>query len=133
MAKKQDVYPKKYFAAADLPDDWSLVGQVETCRREPFPGNRPGETIDKLVLYLKGVKSGLVVGPTVWNQIAEVMAANGVDKFNADDYDFWKGHWIELYRDRTQFGAKGLVPCIRVRAPSTIPPSKAKAKAKADL
>jgi hypothetical protein len=135
MAKKHDVYPRKYFTAADYPDDWALVAQVETCRRELFPGKRDGEEIDKLVVYFKGIKSGLVVAPTVWNQIAEVMASDGVDRSNADDYDFWKGHWIEMYRDRTPFGSKGMVPCIRVREPAAAifegPPSKAKAKAKA--
>jgi hypothetical protein len=128
MSKKHDVYPTKYFRAADLPDGWSLVAQVEMCRREEFDGKRDGEKIDKLVCYFHGHKSGLVVGPVVWDQIAEVMAANGVDKFNADDYEFWSGHWVELYRDRTPFGGK-MVPCIRARIPST-PPPKAKAKAK---
>jgi hypothetical protein len=129
MSRKSEVYPTKYFRAADLSDNWSLVVQVETCRREEFDGKRDGEKIDKLVCYFHGQKSGLVVGPVVWDQIAEVMAANGVDKFNADDYEFWPGRWIELHRDRTQFGGK-MVPCIRVKSPSAIPPSKAKAKAK---
>jgi hypothetical protein len=129
MSKKHDIYPTKFFRAADLPDGWSLVAQVEMCRREEFDGKRDGETVEKLVLYLRGIKSGLVVGPVVWDQIAEVMAANGVDKFNADDYEFWPGHWIELHRDRTQFGGK-MVPCVRVKAPSAIPSPKAKAKAK---
>jgi hypothetical protein len=129
MSKKHDVYPTKYFRAADLPDGWSLVAQVEMCRREEFDGKRDGEKIDKLVCYFRGHKSGLVVGPVVWDQIAEVMAANGVDKFNADDYEFWSEHWIELYRDRTLFGGK-MVPCIRVRPPSTIPAIAKKKSAK---
>jgi hypothetical protein len=129
MSKKHDVYPTKYFRAADLPDGWSLVAQVEMCRREEFEGKREGEKIDKLVCYFRGHKSGLVVGPVVWDQIAEVMAANGIDKFNADDYEFWPEHWIELYRDRTPFGGK-MVPCIRVRPPSTIPAIAKKKSAK---
>jgi hypothetical protein len=129
MSKKHDVYPTKYFRAADLPDGWSLVAQVEMCRREEFDGKHDGEKIDKLVCYFHGHKSGLVVGPVVWDQIAEVMAANGVDKLNADDYEYWPNHWLELHRDRTPFGGK-LVPCIRVRVPSAIPASKAKARTK---
>ncbi len=129
MAKKLDVYPTRYFRASDLPDGWSLVAQVEMCRREEFPGKRDGETADKLVCYFHGHKSGLVVGPVVWEQIAGVMAGNGVDAFNADDYDYWPGHWLELFRDRTQFGGK-TVPCVRVKKPSAIPSPKAKAKKK---
>ena len=112
-----------------------VVVQVETCRLEPFPGKRDGETVDKLVVYFRGQKSGLVVGPVVWDQIAAVMENSGVDKFNADDYAFWPGHWIELHRDRTQFGGK-MVPCIRVREPNAATPkpkAKAKAKKKPDL
>ena len=33
MSKKHDVYPTKYFRAADLQDGWSLVAQVEMCLR----------------------------------------------------------------------------------------------------
>jgi hypothetical protein len=135
MPRKSEVYPTKYFRAADLPDGWSPVVQVETCREEPFPGKRDGETVDKLVVYFRGQKSGLVVGPVVWDQIAAVMENSGVDKFNADDYAFWPGHWIELHRDRTQFGGK-MVPCIRVREPNAATPkpkAKAKAKKKPDL
>ena len=79
MSKKHDVYPTKYFRAADLPDGWSLVAQVEMCRREEFDGRHDGEKITKLVCYFHGHKSGLVVGPVVWDQIAEVMAANGIE------------------------------------------------------
>jgi hypothetical protein len=129
MSRKSEVYPTRYFRASGLPDGWSLTAQVEACRREPFDGERDGEKIDKLVVYFHGQKSGLVVGPVVWDQIAEVMAANGVDRSNADDYEFWPGHWLELHRDRTQFGGK-MVPCIRVREPSTIPSPKVKARAK---
>jgi hypothetical protein len=106
-----------------------VVVQVETCRLEPFPGKRDGETVDKLVVYFRGQKSGLVIGPVLWDAIAAIMENSGVDKFSADDYAFWPGHWLELHRDRTQFGGK-LVPCIRARVPITIPSPKAKAKTK---
>jgi hypothetical protein len=82
-----------------------------------------------LVCYFHGHKSGLVIGPVVWDQISEVMAASGVDKLNADDCEFWPGHWIELHRDRTPFGGK-MVPCIRARSPGTIPVTAKKKSAK---
>jgi hypothetical protein len=126
MPRKTDIYPTRYFRASDLPDDWTLTAQVETCRREEFDKGDGQQKTDKLVCYFKGHKSGLVVGPVVWDQIAEVMASNGVDKFNADDFDYWPNHWLQLFRDRTPFGRE-IVPCIRVRKPATLP-SKAKTK-----
>jgi hypothetical protein len=83
------------------------------------------------VLYFHGQKSGLVVGPTVWDQIADVVAADGVDKFDSDDFTKWPGHWLELYRDRTPFSGR-MVDCIRVRKPAKLPPKAKAKKAKPD-
>ncbi len=88
------------------------------------------QDIEKLVLYFVGQKSGLVVGPVVWDQIADVVAADGVSKFDSDDFTKWPSHWFELYRDKTPFGGK-MVDCIRVRKPKALP-SKVKRKPKPD-
>jgi hypothetical protein len=125
--KKRDVYPTKYFTAADFPET-PMVLQIEMARREEFPDYKNDDkSVEKLVVYFIGQKSGLVVGPTVWDQIADIVAADGVSKFDSDDFTKWPGHWVELYKDKTPFGGK-MVPCIRVRKPNTPPPPKKKTK-----
>jgi hypothetical protein len=121
--KKRDVYPTKYFTATDFPETPKVL-QIEVARREEFKND--DKSVEKLVAYFVDQKSGLVVGPTVWDQIADIVAADGVSKFDSDDYTKWPGHWVELYRDKTPFGGK-MVPCIRARKPNT-PPPKAKTK-----
>jgi hypothetical protein len=127
-SKKRDVYPTKYFTASAFPET-PMVLQAEMARREEFTTD--GKTVEKLVLYFVGQKSGLVVGPVVWDQIADVVAADGVSKFDSDDYTKWPAHWFELYRDRTPFQGR-MVDCIRVRKPKALPP-KAKKKPKPDF
>jgi hypothetical protein len=122
--RKRDVYPTKYFTATDFPET-PMVLQIEVARREEFKND--DKSVEKLVVYFVGQKSGLVVGPVVWDQIADIVAANGVSSFDSDDYTKWPGVWIELHRDKTPFGGK-MVPCIRARTPGSPPPSKAKAK-----
>jgi hypothetical protein len=46
----------------------------------------------KPVVYFVGQKSGLVVGPTQWDQIADVTGE--------EDIDNWRGRSIELYATR---------------------------------
>ena len=121
--RKRDVYPTAYFTASTFPET-PMVLQAEIARREEFKND--GKSVEKLVLYFVGQKSGLVVGPTVWDQIAVIVATDGVPKFDSDDYTKWKGHWVELYRDTTPFGGKK-VACIRVRKPGS-PPKKKPAK-----
>ena len=104
--RKTEAYPPKFFKAADLHDDWALTVEVELARMEKLSGNN-GES-EKLVVYFRKQRSGLVIGPTVWDQF---IAATG-----EEDSNDWKGHTVELYRDRTTFAGKW-VPCIRVRKP----------------
>jgi hypothetical protein len=108
----QDVIQSKHYRASDYPDGWSLPAEVEMSRLEKFQ-NGHDET-EKLVVYFKKQKPGLVVGSVVWDQFAEV---TGTDEAND-----WKGCLVELYRDKTSFQGK-TVPCIRVRKPGT-PPKK---------
>src|SRR5262245_430681 len=102
-----------------------MVLEIETACLEKFEND--GKTKETLVLYFRGQKSGLVIGPTVWDQIADVVAADGVSKSDSDDYTKWKGHWVELYRDKTPFGGK-IVDCIRVRNPGAKPPKRSAKK-----
>ena len=63
--RKSDACPSKYFRAADVSADWTLTAEIEMARLEQFQGGRgDGE---KLVVYFKRQKSGLVVGPVLWD------------------------------------------------------------------
>jgi hypothetical protein len=114
--RKREAFPTKFFKAVDFPST-PMVLEIEVARQEPFENN--GKSTDKTVVYFAKQKSGLVIGPTVWEQIAGVTGK--------DDSDDWPGHLVELYRDKTPFGGK-LVDCIRVRKPGTPPPAKRKVK-----
>ncbi len=118
--RKSDAYPSRYFKAADYPDDWTLTAEVEMARMEEFENDRGKDKKEKLVVYFRKVKSGLVVGPTVWDQFIEVTGE--------EDCDNWKGHRVTLYRDTTPFAGKS-VPCIRVRKPGAAPSKKPSKKA----
>jgi hypothetical protein len=109
--RKNDAYPSKYFKAKDYVDDWTLTVEIEMARLEPFDN---GGKDEKLVVYFRRQKSGLVTGPVIFDQIVEVTGQ--------EDSDDWKGHRVELFRDWTKFQGKD-VECIRVRKPGE-PPKK---------
>ena len=115
--RKNEAYPSKYFKAKEHPDDWTLTVEVEIAHMENFENGK--DSRERLVVYFRRVKSGLVVGPTVWDQF---IAATG-----EEDSDDWKGHRVELYRDWTNFQGKN-VECIRVRKAGE-PPKKSKKSA----
>jgi hypothetical protein len=106
MPKKHEVCTSKYFRAADYPADWTLTGEIETARLETV-GNG-NDTKQKLVVYFRRQKPGLVCGPTLWDQFIELTGE--------EDSNDWPGHMAELFVTTTQFGGK-TVPCIRVRKP----------------
>jgi hypothetical protein len=117
MPRKADVHQSKYYRAGDYADDWTLTAEVETARLEDFE-NGHGKA-EKLVVYFRKQKPGLVIGPTVWDQFADVTGS--------DESDDWKGAVVELYRDKTSFQGK-MVPCIRVRKPGEKPKAAKKRK-----
>jgi hypothetical protein len=114
--RKSDAIPTKYFRAKDLPDGWTLTAEVEMARMEKFEGDRGKGDSDKMVVYFRRQKSGLVVGSVVWDMF--------IDVTGEEDSDHWKGHVVELYKTTTPFGRE-TVPCVRVRKASE-PPKKAK-------
>jgi hypothetical protein len=121
--RKRDAFPSRYFKATDFPDT-PMVLEIETVRYEKFDTNGKSDgQQEKPVVYFVGQKSGLVIGPTVWDQIAEVTGS--------DDTKDWPHHHVELYRTKTQFG-RDIVDCIRVRAPGTTAKPKPKPKKKPD-
>jgi hypothetical protein len=101
--KKSDAYPPRYFKAGEFGDTPKVL-EIETVRREKFENG--GKTEEKTVVYFVGQKSGLVIGPIVWDQIAEV---TGCD----DDKD-WPHHHLELYRTKTPFGRETASGCVRL-------------------
>jgi hypothetical protein len=119
--KRSDAYPSKFFKAADYDDDWKMTVEIELARMEEIGAD--GKKTEKLVVYFRRVKQGLVSGPTIFDQIADVTGE--------DDSDDWKGHRIELFRDTTFFGGKQ-VPAIRVRAVGEQPKKKMSPKKKPD-
>jgi hypothetical protein len=114
--RKTEAYPSKYFKAKDYPEDWTLTAEIEMARLEPFEGNGRGKT-EKLVVYFRKQKAGLVTGPTLFDQISDVTGQ--------DDSDAWKGHRVTLFRDTVDFKGED-TPCIRVRAPDAPPMKPAK-------
>ena len=62
--RKNEAYPSKYFKAKDLPNDWTLTVEVEMARMEKFENGRGKEEAEKLVVYFRKQKSGLVTGGT---------------------------------------------------------------------
>jgi hypothetical protein len=119
--KRNEAYPSKYFKAANHADDWEMTAEIELARLEEIGAD--GKKTEKLVVYFRRVKQGLVCGPTIFDQIA--------DATGEEDSDDWKGHRVKLYRDETNFQGK-TVPCIRVRSPGPLPATKKPPKKKPD-
>ena len=115
--KKSDVFSGgRYFAAKNFNGPLQL--EIEMLRHEKFEND--GKSQEKPVLYFRRQQPGLVLGPTIWDEIVAVTGK--------DDSDDWKGCVVELYQTETLF--KGTVtPCIRVRKPNAAP-TKTKAAAK---
>lgn len=100
-----DAFPSNYLKAGDLKDAEAIVTIVKV---EVEEVGRDKE--QKLVLYFKGKKKGLVLNKTNSKKIATVLSA--------DDTDEWVGKQIKLYPTETEFGGE-TVDCIRVKAATT--------------
>jgi hypothetical protein len=114
--KKGDAYPPRFFSAATFGPK-PRVFTIECVRREKFEND--GKTTEKPTMYLKGERSGFVLGPTKWDQVVEALGE--------EDSESWPGRGIELYPDTT-FYAGRKVATISARKPGSPPPSKGKAK-----
>jgi hypothetical protein len=124
MAKRDEVFPTRCLAAADLsgkPATFTIVrAPIETLK------NKDREDT-KTVLYFRETKKVLPLNRTNWDLCADICGA---------DSDDWPGHQIELYPTTTPFGA-GIVPCVRIRPPQQkelpVPEPKKAAAAKPPL
>jgi hypothetical protein len=119
--RKTDAYPGRYFKAENYDDDWELTVEIEMARLEEFDGGSgKGGKVEKLVTYFRKVQQGLVTGPVIFDQIADITGE--------EDSDDWRCRRVTLFRDWTMFGNKK-VKCIRVKAPDA-PAAKAAKKPK---
>jgi hypothetical protein len=113
--RKSEACPSKFFRAKNHPDDWAETYEIEMSRMENFQNGKDNR--ERLVVYFRRVQSGLVCGPTIWDQLAEATSE--------EDSDNWPGHRVTLFRDWTNFQGSR-VECIRVRKPDE--PAKRPAK-----
>jgi hypothetical protein len=100
--KSNQVFPSRWFKAADLPPE----GEQVTIRGVGM--EQVGEERErKPVMTFDETDKELVVNVTNWNSIAELTGK--------DDSDDWPGRVIKLVRVKAQFGKK-TVDAIRIEA-----------------
>ena len=121
--KKSEMFPVKYFKAADFPDE-PMQLEIECVRIEDFEARDGGKPSKKPVVYFKRQKSGLVVGPTAWDAL---VAATG-----QDDSANWPGHIVELRKGEALFGGK-VVDSTKVDKPNGSQPAQKKVARKPDF
>jgi hypothetical protein len=106
MPRKHEVITSKYFRAADFPEGWTLTAEIELARLENV--GQGNDAKQKLVVYFRRQKPGLVCGSVLWDQFIELTGEENSDN--------WPGHMAELFRTTTPFGRE-IMPCIRARKP----------------
>lgn len=97
--RKDSVYPSKYLKATDLRDhDVTVtIGSVEFITLQGKPS---------VLVHFRGKEKGLIVKPTVWDQIAQVTGE--------PDSDGWIGKEVTLFPTETDFAGQ-TYEVIRVR------------------
>jgi len=95
-------FPSKYLKSDDLQGKEVKV-EIDRCVTEDVTGD--GE--EKLIVYFRGKKKGLVLNKTNATKIAATYG---------DETDGWDGKPVILYPDTTQYQGR-MVDCIRVRVP----------------
>ena len=105
--RKDQVFPSKYFKAADLHGD-PLALTITAAPYETLT-TPDGREESKVVLYFRGTKKCLPLNLTNFDAVA--------DATGEDDTDRWPGCQIELYPTTTDMRGK-IVPCIRIRPPA---------------
>jgi len=105
--KKDERFPSKWLKAGDLKGKAAVV-TIDRAEMEVFKNDK-GYEEDKLVVYFKNKKKGLICNQTNWDLISEVTGT--------DDDSAWPEHKIELYSRKVEMRGKQ-VDAIRVRAPT---------------
>jgi hypothetical protein len=99
--KRNEMFPAKFFKAADLPPA-GLPVKIKGVTREPIGP----EQKEKPVITFVDEPKMLVLNPTNFDLIADILGE--------DDTKNWVGRVIVLYPDKTPYGGK-MTPCIRVK------------------
>ncbi len=102
--KKEQLFPSKYMKGIDLNGKpWTF--KIRSIQMEPIR-SKEGTVEKKAIVYFNGPKKGLILTPTIFDQIIQATGQ--------DDTDSWPGHLITIYPTTVYaFGANHLV--IRVR------------------
>jgi len=106
IMNREDVFPSRYFKAANLPRPRNVT--IVAAKMEEMKSPDGGETQNRLVLHFSDEAKRLVVNATNFDVLAELFGGETED---------WIGKTVQLYADKTRFGHK-IVPCVRVRAAS---------------
>lgn len=104
--KKTDLFPRRYMSGSDLGGKpWSF--KVSHVKMEEMHDKTTDTRVKKGVVYFTGPKKGLILTPTIFDQIVDATGGK-------DDTDNWAGHTVTLYPTMTRaFGQDYLV--VRVR------------------
>lgn len=106
--RKDSVYPSKYLKATDLRDK-DVTVTIEGAEYITLQG-KPA-----LLVTFKGKEKGLIVKPSVWDQIAQATGC--------EDSDDWGGQTITLFPTETDFAGQTYeVIRVRVKKRSAPPP-----------
>jgi len=108
MPKISETFPRKYATGEDLAGRsvTLIIASVKPEQMHPQPGSPP---VTKWVIYFTNATRGIVLGPTLARQIAEITAE--------DDTDHWPGKKITLYPEPMTVAGKPRV-AIRARRPT---------------
>jgi hypothetical protein len=107
IMNREDVFPSRYFKAANLPQPRNLT--IVAAKMEEMKSPDGGETQNRLVLHFRDEAKRLVVNAMNFDAIADIVGS--------DETKDWIDTSIQLYADKTRFGKK-IVDCVRVRATS---------------
>jgi hypothetical protein len=98
---REDLFPSKFFKAADLPPV-GLPVKIESVIRDRIGQDQKEKSVISFVNQTKR----LVMNVTNYDLIADLL--------DEGDTDRWAGGVIVLYPDKTQFSGK-MTPCVRVK------------------
>jgi hypothetical protein len=113
--KLADLFPSKYFKAADI--QTQLLVTIGGLQMENMPG-RSGQMETKPVLYFQGQDRSLVLNQVNANTLAELFG---------EETDDWAGQRVVLFSTRVPFGNQ-MTDGLRLKAaPSQQPPRNGQA------
>jgi hypothetical protein len=113
-----ELYPSKYFKAADIPPGREMRLTIREIVQEEMGDDEE----EKPVVYFLNERRGLVLNRTNADAIAEVYG---------EETDDWEGKPVILFPATTRFGTKR-VDCLRVKIPASVDAANAELDAAAE-